>query len=86
MEKNIYELTSKLNFVEKKTPEQRIQEITLNNNIETSSMYKFREKILLLIDVKDIDLVDFLLNKVWFNVTYDSDIESRLKKYETLSP
>lgn len=53
----------------------------LEINTITIQMSLFKIKILDILDENDKNLVDYILNKLWFNVLYSNIIEERIKKY-----
>ena len=53
----------------------------LEINTITLQMSLFKNKILDILEEKDKHLVDYILNKLWFNVLYSNIIEEKIKKY-----
>ena len=81
MSSTTYELLSTINSKEKKNIPEIREVIETNNNKETSTMKKMRNDILLKLNSEDLYLIDYIINKIWFNVSYSEDIESKINKY-----
>lgn len=81
MSSTTYELLSTINSKEKKIIPEIREVIETNNNKETSTMKKMKNDILLKLNSEDLYLIDYIINKIWFNVSYSEDIESKINKY-----
>ena len=55
--------------------------IYLNINTETIQMKKLRDYLEAKIPPEDLYLIDYVINKIWFKITYSEDIELKIKKY-----
>lgn len=67
----------------KKTKEYEIREKikTFNCNIENSQMLELKNKILTKMDEEDKYLINHIINKIWFDITYSKEIELKIEKY-----
>jgi len=55
--------------------------IFLNINTETNQMKKLREVLEKNIPTEDLYLIEYIINKIWFEVSYSESIESKISNY-----